>query len=605
MRKAVYIQRKLTKAEAARIKSFFREGSIIFYHPDWAPDNETRIFGKAHKLNEAQTKGVNFETLQKLMNFGNHKVNDTSVLNLLQWESANIFFYQRFRIYFEFRNGFYRRKEIDLLLEKFDHLLVYSNIEDRFKPLTGNAEFKKGIIKKDKQRGQKLAFSSVFLFRGMMGLFKLSKVKKKDILILDRPENYQVTLDLNTLEKKKSNPFLGYLFAKHSEHFTISEELLNPTLREKKKNYFEYLGAQNSSAIFGETIFFRALLNPFNWSKIKKVQKKFSNNIQLLKKELTDPFDLELVKRLEQLSGSNKFFLFRYLAWSKYLKKKTNLKTLATADENSPYQKCILDAARQNGIKTVGIQHGSMHLLHPAYRYSPKEHKQGAVPDLTLTWGTNWQEFLIKEGNFSKEKIGLTGQLRTDIIPKLLEQHSTKVADNQSFRIIYASQPIRDEQLRIKSCEDVFNAIEGLKNVELIIKPHPKETDLTFFSDIAKRLNFSANWKIESQSDLYQLISQCDAMIVCFSTVGVETIYFSKPLIVLDHLQQDILDFIKDGVGFEATDATTLRQKIVDLQSGKLKLNQKACEAYIEKKAYKIDGQVADRVLAYLKNETA
>ena len=134
-------------------------------------------------------------------------------------------------------------------------------------------------------------------------------------------------------------------------------------IRDRKKKYFKFLGAKNSNAIFGETILFRALLNPFNWTKIKKVQKEFSKNIQLLKKELKEPFDLELVKRLEHLSGSNKFFLIRYLAWSKYLKKKTNLKTLATADENSPYQKCILDSARQNGIKTVGIQHGSMHLL--------------------------------------------------------------------------------------------------------------------------------------------------------------------------------------------------------------------------------------------------
>ena len=101
---------------------------------------------------------------------------------------------------------------------------------------------------------------------------------------------------------------------------------------------------------------------------------------------------------------------------------------------------------------------------------------------------------------------------------------------------------------------------------------------------------------------IYILISLSDIIITCFSTVGTETVYFNKPLIILDHLKQDIQGYYREGIAFQASNKSELKDFLNKLFAGKIKFNKIAYKSYIKKYAYQIDGKVADRVIDFITN---
>ena len=165
--------------------------------------------------------------------------------------------------------------------------------------------------------------------------------------------------------------------------------------------------------------------------------------------------------------------MYRYFSAREYFRK-TKPKAIIAADENSPLTKSILDAARFCGIRVIGLQHGTMHDLHPAYLYTANDAKNKVMPDLTLTWGTYWEQFLVEKGNYPKDAVVSVGQIRTDVIPLLLQAEKQKQATAKQL-IVFASQPQRDPELRYQAAYDVFKASRRLPNSKLIVKLHPRE----------------------------------------------------------------------------------------------------------------------------------
>ena len=136
-----------------------------------------------------------------------------------------------------------------------------------------------------------------------------------------------------------------------------------------------------------------------------------------------------------------------------------------------------------------------------------------------------------------------------------------------------------------------------MPKVHLIVRLHPREFDNPeYYSEIAKQTG-CINYEIDTTSDLYQLIASCDVLITCFSTVGTETVYFHKPLIILDHLKQDVQGYIAEGVAFQATDADSLTRILTGILNGNLKIDRAKYDDFIQKYAYRIDGKVVERCI--------
>jgi hypothetical protein len=84
--------------------------------------------------------------------------------------------------------------------------------------------------------------------------------------------------------------------------------------------------------------------------------------------------------------------------------------------------------------------------------------------------------------------------------------------------------------------------------------------------------------------------------------VGAETVYFNKPLIILDHLKQDIQGYHKEGIAFQAANQEELKDYIVQILNNHLSHKTDFYENYIRNYAYKVDGQVSERIISFIKN---
>jgi hypothetical protein len=86
-----------------------------------------------------------------------------------------------------------------------------------------------------------------------------------------------------------------------------------------------------------------------------------------------------------------------------------------------------------------------------------------------------------------------------------------------------------------------------------------------------------------------------DVAMTCFSTVGYEVMYFYKPLILVDHLKQDILELHKNGIALQATNAPELEHHLKKLIEKDFKIDREKYDKTIEEMAYRVDGRVSER----------
>jgi len=217
------------------------------------------------------------------------------------------------------------------------------------------------------------------------------------------------------------------------------------------------------------------------------------------------------------------------------------------------------------------------------------------MPDLTMVWGKSGKQFLLDKGNYPNGSVMEAGQIRTDVIPDLLKREQK--SKGKAPLVVFASQPQRDPGLRWQAAYDVFSAVSRMEGCRLILRLHPREfNDESYYRSIAEKAGCSG-YITDIRSDLYELIASCDLLITCFSTVGTETFFFNKPLIVLDHLKQDIQGYVREGVAFRATGADELHGLIRDILNGTRTIDPEKYRMFIENYAYRIDGKVAERVI--------
>jgi hypothetical protein len=441
-----------------------------------------------------------------------------------------------------------------------------------------------------------------------MNAFSFGKLKQADHIIMDVSKR-QVCLDISTLKPKKANYVIGYMLEKAGKDFLIIDESVQPKMTDGAKislsrDHFFGKGSMKGR-YFGEGILLKYFLSPGMRKRkkilVRNIYRGFSDLDDLCKGD-----DKLMVSIYRSFRGATNFYLIKYLAYRNFFKNHS-FKTISTIDENSPAIRSILDAAREEGMKTIGLQHGNIHDLHPAYIYTKNDQKRHAFPEHSIIWGDFTKNFLIQKGNYPEDSLSISGQIRTDVIPGILQARIKKefvlpdIEEGEKL-IVFASQPQRDPELRARAALDVMMAVKATPNAYLVIKLHPNErNDREYYARMAKKAGLE-RLLITLSIDLYLLLSVSDILITCFSTVGTEGIYFGKPLIILDHLKQDIQNYYKEGVALQASNAEELEVHISNFLSGKSKINEEAYAQYISKYSHAIDGNAADRALKFIRS---
>ena len=595
MSRTIIINRLLSDSEISEVKLLEQNGASVFVLSGESPlDSAQRI-----NLSTDEKKAINYQTMSEVLQFGDIPVGDQTIADLFRIDTASIWHYHKFRVYFAVRNLMYFLKPIEQHFDSFDGHRWY--VSSEIKPLQKiypEVEFRFSTAK----ISQKINFSHLFSYLILTKYRFLNYIfspNKKPEYLLYLTEKYSTVMDKQTLATSPGHHILEYLITELDHRFALLTEVLMPKPKGKSDYSFSWRQYQSSwkhhPKIFLEGFLISGLLK----NRARQAAKAAKQSIRLAyprvqKTELTTTqrVSLEVFQSLDKSTG---FYLTRYFAARNYFKY-SGIKAIIAADENSPLTKSILDAARFCGIKIIGLQHGTMHDLHPAYLYTPNDRLNHVMPDLTLTWGKYWEKFLVEKGNYPKESVVSVGQIRTDIIPHLVQAEKQKKA-RPTDKILFASQPQRDPELRYQAAYDVFKSARKFPKSKLIVKLHPREfTDTEYYNNIAQKAGCK-NYVLDTTSDLYQLIASCDVLITCFSTVGTETVYFYKPLIILDHLKQDIQGYAAEGVAFQATDADSLTQILSGIFRGNLKVDREKYDAFIRKYAYQIDGKVAERCI--------
>jgi CDP-glycerol glycerophosphotransferase (TagB/SpsB family) len=612
--KAIVIKRKLDAAEIKELFSFIgNSDDYKVYSEIKLPEEFNGLKIEEYNTDYIPKRKINYETMQLVNDFGDKIINGKEVSEHLSFEKAGIWHYHKFRIYFSVLNVLYELFEINYFSNKFETVEFYTACRDI--KLYKNLPLNVGI-NVPKKRNNGINFKSLFnyslfiLLRTIISFFKINHFRNVKHVVIDHTIR-QNCIDINTFKEKKDNYNLSYLFERLDFDFIILREIFIPKFKDTDtfrlhKEYF--LNDKKLKRIFSDFVVFKALLNHKIRNQRKLIQQQLVKSYNLIQSVKLSPEEVMIIKYLKLYHKVSSYYILKYLAYQKFFSKH-KIKTISTIDENSAIIKTILDAAKSQNIKTIGIQHGNIHELHPAYMFTKTDYKNKVMSDFTLLWGKYYKSLLIEKGNYPEESLIIAGQIRTDIIPALNSNNLSAISQdlkikiqNSKHTILFASQPQRDIELRHKAAYDVFTSVKDNPEILLIIKLHPNElNDVDYYKKIATEAGCS-NFFIIYYIDLYLLLSISDIVITCFSTVGSEAVYFNKPFIVLDHLNQDIQRFHESGVAFQATNADELKDYIFKILSGKLNINKEAYDKFVENYAYKIDGKVSERCIEFIKS---
>lgn len=591
--KAILVNRELSRQEEAQVQEMARKGGSVFRKGEY-------------DISEDKKRQINYDTMDMVTAFGNKDFGGKSVVEWLRFDESSLWYYHKFRTYFHLRNLKYEIEAIKKLSGESERLMYYGS-----DPLLAKTELPKNvkISISGPGKGKKGKLCSLIFYaliidmRWVLNLLSCSKLKKARHIILDVTKR-QTFLDQNSLREAKGNYVIGYMLEKTGKEFLVLDEAVQPKMTDgariklSRENLFGK--GRWYKRYFGEPILLKYLLSGKTRKRKKQISKELNRSIRELLK-LSTGDDQLLLRILQSFRGASSFYLIKYLAYKSFFEKHS-FETITTVDENSPAQRCILDAARINGIRTIGMQHGNIHDLHPAYIYTREDMGRNAVPDHNLIWGEYWKIFLLNKGNYPENSLHICGQVRTDVIPALLnakiprENIIPELGTDEKL-IVFASQPQRDPELRKRAAQDVMKAVKAIDNGFLFIKLHPNErNDVAYYRNLANEAGLE-KLKISLDIDLYLLISACDVLITCFSTVGTETVYFHKPLIILDHLKQDIQNYHREGVALQACNAKELEKELRGILDGSIAINKLAYKNYIAKYAHAIDGKASERAL--------
>lgn len=237
------------------------------------------------------------------------------------------------------------------------------------------------------------------------------------------------------------------------------------------------------------------------------------------------------------------------------------------------FERAIIAAAKLKGIPVLSVQHGiySPYFIH--YNHSPADIGASGeatapycpVADRFAVYSQQDKENFVNRGRARECNVIISGQPRYDVLARAdtvfsKERTFKKLNLNSSKKLVvwmtqsHAFTPRQNERNR----NAIYNAIESLKGVQLVVKLHPEENrkatpyrlDRTFKPTIV------GGWG----SFTFELLYAADLVITHYCTTAIEAIMLNKPLIIIDFGGGlTVVPYIESGaaIGIDKQDALT------------------------------------------------
>ena len=269
-------------------------------------------------------------------------------------------------------------------------------------------------------------------------------------------------------------------------------------------------------------------------------------------------------------------------------------------DDITNVNRLLSKICKCQGIPVLVIQHGAVSVDMGGFHVMPLEANKQAV------WGEIPQGWHVTRGKDIESQV-ITGNYRFDPIAKKYAMNDDELRrqlkiDNHKGVIVLGTEWYAGISVMYtwEMNEQLVRALHALKlysNKQIVVKLHP-----TFYQHYKKIVSEIANEVgievILTKDYLWELLSICDLLICGNSTIGIEAMFFAKPVIIVNLENTPEIPYASYGAAICAHTPEEIESAIdTALHDSatikKLTLNQ---ERFLRDYTYKRDGQASKRV---------
>ncbi|MBW2989890.1 CDP-glycerol glycerophosphotransferase family protein [Candidatus Woesearchaeota archaeon] len=454
------------------------------------------------------------------------------------------------------------------------------------------------------------------IFRGRKAYFKEGKGGRK-ILIFATDDRWGTVPGIEKtigdpylypiLDELKKNKENGIIIMDNHFAYTPLPKLMR-ILRQKKESGINYdilenhLNKKTKRKVAERLRHFRSKYRAIRGNKdfVRCFCYRDTNIFGLVKKQFDAYFSYRLKGHLTE---------FEIL---KGLIKEKKPNVAVNMDESRAFSRALFHICKKEGIRTVAIQHGNLEgtirCVHEKDEISEDALPDKCpIPDKTVVWGDFHKDFLLKN-HYPSDKVEVLGCQRYDVLADAGRMYSKKESckklgidpDRRIIALFTNSNFDEENKALLKA---TFDAVKKIPNVQLAVKPHPKENYRIHYQ---MKENTRSDAIIIRDIDSFELLHIADIVMIYWSTVGLEAMILDKPVIVINLMgQPDKVPYAKQGAAIGVYKEEDLAGSIKSILSDeeiqkKLKKNRdKLAYEY----CYKKDGLASRRIAHLIENK--
>ena len=229
---------------------------------------------------------------------------------------------------------------------------------------------------------------------------------------------------------------------------------------------------------------------------------------------------------------------------------------------------------RRRAVPLAGLQHGFIYRHWLNYRHEPDEmlpdpasaaDRGFPYPAATLLFDEHAAEHLSTAGRFPASALAVTGSARLDELMTAVRHLTAADIETACAESGATNRPIvlfaaKEREAR-PFLPALVEAIRGMPDVHLVIKPHPAETPAVYATAVDGLPNARV---VGASSPLPPLLAAARALVTVNSTVAVDGLALGLPAIVIG-LPNNLSPFVDSGVMLGAGSAAEIRTALAKL----------------------------------------
>lgn len=245
---------------------------------------------------------------------------------------------------------------------------------------------------------------------------------------------------------------------------------------------------------------------------------------------------------------------------------------LVNAYEVNNFAHLFCQIIRQCGGKVINTMNGIKNI-------DPRNNETNF--DTWCIWSESQKKLLVKYNRLPPQQLIVTGHLQADTAEKYTYtgelEKTLSIPQNKKIVSIFSQPQILPGDYRNKFLQSINLFFSKHQDILGIIKPHPREDFSDFYNFIDKR-NQNILIIREDLSDkkiLYDLLTLSEVIIVMYSTVSIEALFFKKPVISLDYTGfKNLLPIVDGKTVFQCKTFKSFELKLMSLINNKVKINE-------------------------------